>query len=59
MTTDIAQRDALRHAGWILGGTISASTIFGALAGCDDGSKTAIPLTLSSLKKSGSVVCKG
>ena len=35
MSTDITRRAALQRAAWLLGGTISAPTILGVLAGCD------------------------
>lgn len=34
MGSDITRREALKRAAWILGGTISAPTILGVLAGC-------------------------
>jgi len=35
MTTDITRREALRRAGWLLGGTITAPTLLAILAGCE------------------------
>lgn len=34
MGSDITRREALKRAAWILGGTVSAPTILGVLAGC-------------------------
>ena len=34
MGSDISRREALKRAAWILGGTVSAPTILGVLAGC-------------------------
>lgn len=34
MSNDISRREALKRAAWILGGTVSAPTILGVLAGC-------------------------
>jgi hypothetical protein len=34
MSSDISRREALKRAAWILGGTVSAPTILGVLAGC-------------------------
>ncbi len=34
MSSDITRREALKRAAWILGGTVSAPTILGVLAGC-------------------------
>ncbi|MGH7663791.1 MAG: gluconate 2-dehydrogenase subunit 3 family protein [Gemmatimonadaceae bacterium] len=39
MTSDITRRDALRRAALLLGGTLSAPTILGVLAGCGDAPK--------------------
>lgn len=36
MTDEITRREALRRAAWMLGGTLSAPTILGVLAGCGD-----------------------
>lgn len=36
MTSDISRREALQRAAWLLGGTLSAPTILGVLAGCGD-----------------------
>lgn len=48
MTTDITRREALVRAAWILGGTVSAPTILGVLAGCARERGTAwVPRTLT------------
>jgi hypothetical protein len=36
MTNDITRREALQRAAWLLGGTLSAPTILGVLAGCGE-----------------------
>jgi hypothetical protein len=41
MTNDITRREALRRAAVLLGGSLSAPTILGVLAGCGDSSRTA------------------
>ena len=48
MSSDITRREALKRAAWILGGTVSAPTILGVLAGCRAERKTAwTPRTLT------------
>jgi len=51
MTDDITRREALRRTALLLGGTLSAPTILGVLAGCDrgasDGAAAWTPRTLS------------
>jgi hypothetical protein len=48
MGSDITRREALKRAAWILGGTVSAPTILGVLAGCQAERKTAwVPRTLT------------
>ncbi len=49
MSSDISRREALKRAAWILGGTVSAPTILGVLAGCQgEGTKAAFtPRTLT------------
>ena len=48
MGSEITRREALKRAAWILGGTVSAPTILGVLAGCQAEQKTAFtPRTLT------------
>ena len=48
MGSDITRREALKRAAWILGGTVSAPTILGVLAGCQAEHKTVFtPRTLT------------
>jgi len=48
MGSDITRREALRRATWILGGTLSAPTILGVLAGCGQERGTGwVPRTLT------------
>lgn len=48
MSSDITRREALKRAAWILGGTVSAPTILGVLAGCRAEQTTAwVPRTLT------------
>ena len=48
MSSDITRREALKRAAWILGGTVSAPTILGVLAGCRaEHTKTFTPHTLT------------
>jgi gluconate 2-dehydrogenase gamma chain len=48
MGSDITRREALRRSAWLLGGTLSAPTILGVLAGCRaDTSTTFVPRTLT------------
>ena len=48
MGSEITRREALKRAAWILGGTVSAPTILGVLAGCQAERKPAwIPRTLT------------
>ena len=47
MSSTITRREALKRAAWILGGTVSAPTILGVLAGCRaERTKTFTPRTL-------------
>ena len=48
MGSDITRREALRRSAWLLGGTLSAPTILGVLAGCRADTSTAwVPRTLT------------
>lgn len=48
MTSDITRREALKRAAWLLGGTLSAPTILGVLAGCRADRNTVwVPRTLT------------
>jgi gluconate 2-dehydrogenase gamma chain len=48
MSTTITRREALKRAAWILGGTVSAPTILGVLAGCRaEQTKTFTPRSLT------------
>jgi hypothetical protein len=48
MGKDISRREALRRSAWLLGGTLSAPTILGVLAGCRaDTSTSWVPRTLT------------
>ena len=48
MGNDISRREALRRSAWLLGGTLSAPTILGVLAGCRADTSTAfVPRTLT------------
>ncbi len=49
MTNDITRREALQRAAWLLGGTLSAPTILGVLAGCGERPATVVwtPRTLT------------
>jgi len=49
MTNDITRREALQRAAWLLGGTLSAPTILGVLAGCGEKPATIVwtPRTLA------------
>jgi gluconate 2-dehydrogenase gamma chain len=48
MGSEITRREALKRAAWILGGTVSAPTILGVLAGCQAEQKTVFtPRTLT------------
>ena len=48
MGSDITRREALRRSAWLLGGTLSAPTILGVLAGCRaDTSTQWVPRTLT------------
>ena len=48
MGSDITRREALRRSAWLLGGTLSAPTILGVLAGCRaDTSTVWVPRTLT------------
>lgn len=41
------RREALKHVGWIMGGTLAASTIAGVLGGCKSGNKKWVPQAVS------------
>ena len=52
MGSDITRREALKRAAWILGGTVSAPTILGVLAGCRAERTTAwTPRTLTAAQR--------
>jgi hypothetical protein len=53
MSSDLSRRDALKRAAWLLGGTVSAPTILGVLAGCRAERTAAFtPRTLSADQRS-------